>query len=101
MEYAWGGELYDYIVEKGRLEEKEAWWIFHQILEGLDNLRRIGVAHRDLKPENVLLDGKKNVKILDFGGAKVFKEGEKLKTACGNPTYLAPEMIMGKGYSGP
>ena len=48
---------------------------------------------RDLKPENLLLDYKKNIKIVDFGLSNQYKHGEKLTTACGSPCYAAPEMI--------
>ena len=56
--------------------------------------------HRDLKPENLLLDHNNNVKIVDFGLSNLYKEGEKLKTACGSPCYAAPEMIKGEKYHG-
>lgn len=53
-----------------------------------------------MKPENLLLDNKKNIKIVDFGLSNLYKEGELLKTACGSPCYAAPEMIAGKRYHG-
>lgn len=56
--------------------------------------------HRDLKPENLLLDHNNNVKLVDFGLSNLYKEGEKLKTACGSPCYAAPEMIRGERYHG-
>lgn len=56
--------------------------------------------HRDLKPENLLLDYDNNIKIVDFGLSNTWKEGERLKTACGSPCYAAPEMIAGKLYNG-
>jgi 5'-AMP-activated protein kinase, catalytic alpha subunit len=100
MEYANGGELFDYIVSKGKLKETLACRIFQQILTGLDYLHSIGVAHRDLKPENLLIDQGTNIKIVDFGLSNMFKPGETLKTACGSPCYAAPEMIAGKRYQG-
>jgi 5'-AMP-activated protein kinase catalytic alpha subunit len=57
-------------------------------------------VHRDLKPENLLLDHKKEIKIVDFGLSNTYKEGELLKTPCGSPCYAAPEMIAGKKYKG-
>jgi 5'-AMP-activated protein kinase catalytic alpha subunit len=57
-------------------------------------------VHRDLKPENLLLDYNNNIKIVDFGLSNTWKEGERLKTACGSPWYAAPEMIAGKYYHG-
>ena len=69
-----------------------------QIIAGVDYMHRNGVVHRDLKPENLLLDHNKNIKIVDFGLSNQYKQGEKLKTACGSPCYAAPEMIAGKHY---
>lgn len=100
MEYACGGELFDYIVRKDRLTEKEACSFYTQIVSGIEFLHLKGIAHRDLKPENLLLDIKKNLKIVDFGLSNTYKPGETLKTACGSPCYAAPEMIAGKRYNG-
>jgi 5'-AMP-activated protein kinase catalytic alpha subunit len=98
MEYAEGGELFDYIVKKKRLDEKEAVSFMQQILSGVEYIHKNGIVHRDLKPENLLLDHNKNIKIVDFGLSNQYKPGEKLKTACGSPCYAAPEMIAGKRY---
>eukprot|EP00397_Hematodinium_sp_SG-2012_P002623 GEMP01002631.1.p1 GENE.GEMP01002631.1~~GEMP01002631.1.p1 ORF type:complete len:815 (-),score=126.14 GEMP01002631.1:1863-4307(-) len=98
MEYASGGELFDYIVAKSRLREREAVKLFHQILDGVYKVHEMGVVHRDLKPENLLLDEKKNIKIVDFGLSNSFRKDQLLKTACGSPCYAAPEMISGRRY---
>jgi serine/threonine protein kinase len=100
MEYASGGELFDYIVAKTRLDEKEACLFFQQIISGIEYIHKLGVVHRDLKPENLLLDNNKNIKIVDFGLSNTYKPGELLQTACGSPCYAAPEMIAGKKYAG-
>ena len=100
MEYACGGELFDYIVRKDRLPEKEACRFYNQIVSGIEFLHSKGIAHRDLKPENLLLDKQKNLKIVDFGLSNTYKTGQTLKTACGSPCYAAPEMIAGKRYNG-
>ena len=100
MEYASGGELFDYIVSNTRLEDKEACKFFQQIISGIEYIHKLGVVHRDLKPENLLLDGKKNIKIVDFGLSNTYKPEELLQTACGSPCYAAPEMIAGNKYSG-
>lgn len=63
-------------------------------------MHKIGICHRDLKPENMLLDYKKDLKIIDFGLSNLYKKNEKLKTACGSPGYAAPEMIKGEEYNG-
>jgi len=95
------GELFDYIVEKGRLMEDEARHFFQQIVSGVEYCHRNMVVHRDLKPENILLDSKMHVKIADFGLSNVMRDGRFLKTSCGSPNYAAPEVISGKLYAGP
>lgn len=100
MEYASGGELFDYIVSKDKLTEKEACQFYMQIIDGVEYLHSKGIAHRDLKPENLLLDSHKKIKIVDFGLSNLYTEGETLVTACGSPCYAAPEMIAGKRYNG-
>ena len=100
MEYASGGELFDYIVKNNKLKEKEACKFFHQVTAGIEYIHKLHIVHRDLKPENLLLDHNKNIKIVDFGLSNTYKEGELLKTACGSPCYAAPEMIAGKKYVG-
>ena len=67
MEYAPGGELFDYIVKNKRLPVREVVRLFQQLLSGLEYIHLNGVVHRDLKPENLLLDENKNIKIVDFG----------------------------------
>ncbi|KAG8384667.1 hypothetical protein BUALT_Bualt04G0141800 [Buddleja alternifolia] len=101
MEYVKSGELFDYIVEKGRLHEEEARIFFQQIISGVEYCHRNMVVHRDLKPENLLLDSKRNVKIADFGLSNIMRDGHFLKTSCGSPNYAAPEVISGKLYAGP
>jgi len=101
MEYVKSGELFDYIVEKGRLGEEEARRFFQQIVSGVEYCHRNMVVHRDLKPENLLLDSKCNVKIADFGLSNIMRDGHFLKTSCGSPNYAAPEVISGKMYAGP
>ncbi|VAH85274.1 unnamed protein product [Triticum turgidum subsp. durum] len=101
MEYCQNGELLDYIVEKGRLQEDEARRIFQQIISGVEYCHRNMVVHRDLKPENLLLDSKYNVKLVDFGLSNVMHDGHFLKTSCGSLNYAAPELISGNLYAGP
>lgn len=99
MEFASGGELFDYIVKKSRLDEKESCRFFHQIISGVEYIHKLGIVHRDLKPENLLLDEEKNIKIVDFGLSNTYNCDEMLQTACGSPCYAAPEMIAGKKYN--
>ncbi|CAF1407642.1 unnamed protein product [Adineta ricciae] len=100
MEYVSGGELFDYIVKKGKLTEAEARPFFQQIISGVDYCHRHMVVHRDLKPENLLLDDASHVKIADFGLSNIMKDGELLKTSCGSPNYAAPEVVSGELYAG-
>ncbi len=95
MEYADGGELFDYIVKNSRLSEIEASKFFQELISGIEYLHKMQIVHRDLKPENLLLDYNKGIKIVDFGLSNTYKKDEMLKTACGSPCYAAPEMIAG------
>lgn len=79
MEYVKAGELFDHIVEKGRLGESEARHFFQQIVSGVEYCHRNMVVHRDLKPENLLLDGRKNVKIADFGLSNVMCAAQRAR----------------------
>ncbi|CAH8363547.1 unnamed protein product [Eruca vesicaria subsp. sativa] len=101
MEYVKSGELFDYIIEKGKLHEDEARYLFQQIISGVEYCHHNKIAHRDLKPENILLDTKCNIKIVDFGLSNIMHDGHFLKTSCGSPNYAAPEIISGKLYAGP
>ena len=67
MEFAPGGELFEYIVKRKRLKEEEACRFLQQIISGVEYLHDCGICHRDLKPENLLLDDLNNIKIVDFG----------------------------------
>ncbi|XP_070533974.1 MAP/microtubule affinity-regulating kinase 3-like [Ptychodera flava] len=101
MEYASGGEVFDYLVAHGRMKEKEARAKFRQIVSAVQYCHQKHVVHRDLKAENLLLDGDMNIKIADFGFSNEFTPGSKLDTFCGSPPYAAPELFQGKKYDGP
>lgn len=100
LEYA-GGELFDYIVQHGKMQEDKARRFFQQIICAVEYCHRHKIVHRDLKPENLLLDENLNVKIADFGLSNIMTDGNFLKTSCGSPNYAAPEVINGKLYAGP
>lgn len=101
VEYVPKGEIFEYIVEQGRLSEEEGRRFFQQIISGVEYCHHHMVVHRDLKPENLLLDKNLNVKIADFGLSNVMTDGQFLKTSCGSPNYAAPEVIRGNHYAGP
>ncbi|KAI6004391.1 Pkinase-domain-containing protein [Pisolithus orientalis] len=88
-----GGELFDYLAEKGRLSEDEARIIFGQLCLAVAYLHDKGIVHRDLKLENVLLDERCRVKLGDFGFTREYERGVYMETFC--------EMLKGTRYLGP
>ena len=100
MEYASKGDLFKYIVNRKRLDEKEAAYFYCQLIYGLEFIHKNNISHRDLKPENLLIKENNILAIIDFGLSIEFKENELLSTPCGSPSYAAPEMILGKKYDG-
>ncbi|XP_050783895.1 serine/threonine-protein kinase BRSK1 isoform X1 [Gopherus flavomarginatus] len=100
LEHVSGGELFDYLVKKGRLTPKEARKFFRQIVSALDFCHSYSICHRDLKPENLLLDEKNNIRIADFGMASLQVGASLLETSCGSPHYACPEVIKGEKYDG-
>ena len=101
QEYIQGKEFLEYLNQKGKLKEVDACKFFHQIISGLDYLHQCGIAHRDFKPENILLTNNSQIlKIIDFGLSNTYKNGELLKTGCGSPCYVPPEMVKEEKYNG-
>ena len=101
LENIGGGELYDYLAEKGRLEEDEARRMFQQLIDGIDYCHSKDVIHRDLKLDNLLLDSQKNIKVADFGLSKKALKNNMLRTTCGTNHYIAPEILSRHPYTGP
>jgi len=104
MELVTGGELFDRIVEKQSYTEREAANTLFTLCDALDHLHAKKIVHRDLKPENLLYSepgDKAVIKIADFGLARLTNGGEMMKTACGTPGYVAPEILNNKGYDSP
>ena len=75
MEYARGGELFEYIVNRKRVREKEAAKFLLQLISGIEYLHKLGICHRDLKPENLLMDDYNNIKVVDFGLSNTYRAG--------------------------
>ena len=95
-----GGELFDYLVERGRMLEGEARRLFGELTVAVGYMHRNGVVHRDLKLENVLLDGELRIKLGDLGFAREWQKGRHMETFCGTLGYASPEMLSGKKYLG-
>ncbi|KAI3436682.1 hypothetical protein D9Q98_006098 [Chlorella vulgaris] len=103
LELVTGGELFDKIVAEGPMKEPVARRVFSQLLDAVGHCHDQGVYHRDLKPENVLLCSDGTVKLSDFGlGALPSSTGvdQLLRTTCGTPNYVAPEVLAKRGYKG-
>lgn len=103
LEFVTGGELFDKIVNDGRMRESEARKYFHQLINAVDYCHSRGVFHRDLKPENLLLDQFGNLKVSDFGLSALSQQVRAdglLHTSCGTPNYVAPEVLQDRGYDG-
>ncbi|KAF7721594.1 hypothetical protein EC973_004465 [Apophysomyces ossiformis] len=103
LEYASGGELFDYILARRTLDELDARRFFAQVISSVQYMHYQGVVHRDLKLENLLLDANNNVIVTDFGFANQFSLATDLMaTSCGSPCYAAPELVIHPGhYLGP
>ncbi|CBH16529.1 serine/threonine kinase, putative [Trypanosoma brucei gambiense DAL972] len=99
LEFVSGGELFDKIVAAKRFDEPTARRYFQQLIAGVHHCHGKGFAHRDLKPENLLLDAVGVLKISDFGLGNR-QQDILLKTVCGTPNYVAPEVLMERGYNG-
>ncbi|CAG9786697.1 unnamed protein product [Diatraea saccharalis] len=100
LELMQGGELFDRITKNGHLTEQLTRFLFRQMVLAVKYLHSQGITHRDLKPENVLLESKQDdtiVKITDFGLSKFVGEDSFMKTMCGTPLYLAPEVLRANG----
>ena len=102
LEYVEGGELFDFLVNRGRLPPNEALIYFRQIVYGLNYAHTFSIIHRDLKPENILIASLSppQLKIADWGMAAFAPPSLQLETSCGSPHYASPEIVNGEKYEG-
>ena len=100
-EFMQGGDMF-FHMHDGQIvifsHDKTRFYILELVL-ALESLHKNNMVYRDLKPENILLDSKGHVKLTDFGLSKILEdEDDKAFTLCGTPQYLAPEVLLKKGY---
>lgn len=102
LEYVEGGELFDFLVNRGKLPPIEALAYFKQIIYGLNYAHTFSIIHRDLKPENILIHSLNPplIKIADWGMAAFAPPELQLETSCGSPHYASPEIVNGLKYEG-
>ena len=92
------GELYQEIKKQNVFSEAETAFVIYQLLSAIRYCHKMRVIHRDIKPENIMIVGRENngclhVKLIDFGTAKIFEEGNMQKGLVGSSYYIAPEVI--------
>jgi calcium-dependent protein kinase len=101
-EYCKGGELFDKIMSEAPFEESACAYIMYQILSAVFYCHNLNIIHRDLKPENILIESEEkdsgylNIKIIDFGTAKIFDKNKTEKSVIGSAYYIAPEVLNEK-----
>jgi len=99
-EFMQGGELFQHLRNHGKFTEEEAKFYVVEVLLALDFIHKNKCIYRDLKLENILLDKHGHIRLTDFGLSKIILEKKESKayTICGTPEYLAPEILLEKGY---
>ena len=98
-EHVRGMDLFDVLREMGLLSNEDSMLYIASLIEVLEYLHERDIIYRDLKPENIMIDYEGYLKLIDFGTAKILSG--RTFTVVGTPHYMAPEIIIGKGYGSP
>lgn len=95
-----GGELFYHLQKVRRFPLIRAKFYICELISAIETLHKMNIVYRDLKPENILLDHQGHIALCDFGLCKInMKNDQKTNTFCGTPEYLAPELLLSKGYT--
>ncbi|KAL6432294.1 hypothetical protein ACFW04_006733 [Cataglyphis niger] len=96
LPFAQGGEMFTHLRRMGKFDESLAKFYAAQVVLALEYLHHCSLIYRDLKPENILIETTGYIRVTDFGFCKMIDS--RTWTLCGTPEYLAPEIILSKGY---
>ena len=99
MDLIQGGDLLYHLRLHNRFDDEKTRFYIAELILILEFLHDNNIIYRDIKPENILIDKTGHIKLVDFGLSKIFEKNEKMYTICGTSFYLAPELIIKKGYN--
>ena len=97
-EFMQGGELFFHLRKEKYFSEELVKFYAMELVLAISHIHEKNAIYRDLKPENILMDKYGHIKLTDFGLARILKDNEKAFTMCGTLKYIAPEILLNKGY---
>jgi serine/threonine protein kinase len=97
-EFMQGGELFFHLTKEKYFSEEFVKFYAMELVLAISHIHENNAVYRDLKPENILMDKYGHIKLTDFGLAKILKDNEKAFTICGTFKYIAPEILLNRGY---